>query len=220
MVSGPFMTDISIPRAASGAKVSLEADLAGRYNPRETGLLVQARATTDDPSELIMANGEHIRAVFPGAFDPITQGHLDIIKRAVKFCDDLVVAVGHNPEKPALFTPAERVEMIRELVEGIERVRVESYDGLTAEFVRSVGAKLIIRGIRDNVDLHYELQQANINKAVGDVETIFLMTSDRYALTSSTYIKQIVDFGCQNLETLSRLVPLPVAKRLSEKLKD
>ena len=165
-----------------------------------------------------MADGEHIRAVFPGAFDPITKGHLDIIRRAAQFCDDLIVAVGHNPEKPALFTPAERVEMIRELVEGIEHVRVESYDGLTAEFARSAGAKLIIRGIRDNVDLHYELQQANINMAIGDVETIFLLTSDRYALTSSTYIKQIVELGCKDLETLSRLVPPLVAKRLSEKL--
>jgi len=165
-----------------------------------------------------MADGEHIRAVFPGAFDPITKGHLDIIRRAVRFCDDLIVAVGHNPEKPALFTPDERVEMIRELVEGIEHVRVESYDGLTAEFAQSAGAKLIIRGIRDNVDLHYELQQANINMAISDVETIFLLTSDRYALTSSTYIKQIVELGCENLETLGRLVPPLVAKRLSEKL--
>jgi pantetheine-phosphate adenylyltransferase len=166
-----------------------------------------------------MANGEHIRAVFTGAFDPITNGHLDIIRRAVQFCDDLIVAVGHNPEKPALFTPAERVEMIRQLIKGIDRVRVESYDGLTAEFVKSVGAKLIIRGIRDNVDLHYELQQANINMAIGDVETVFLMTSDRYALTSSTYIKQIVEFGCEDLERLNQLVPPLVAKRLGEKLK-
>ncbi|MHC4442231.1 MAG: pantetheine-phosphate adenylyltransferase [Planctomycetota bacterium] len=158
-----------------------------------------------------------IRAVFPGAFDPITKGHLDIIKRGQEISDELIVAVGRNPEKKELFTAAERVEMILELLEGMERVRVESYDGLTGEYVQSVGAKAIIRGIRDNVDLHYELQQANINLAVGGVETIFLMTSDQFALTSSTYIKQIVELGCVDEERLSRLVPTNVARRLKEK---
>lgn len=153
-------------------------------------------------------------AVFPGAFDPITNGHLDLIDRARRFVDELIVAVGRNPEKQELFTAAERVEMIRELVANMGRVRVESYEGLTAEFVHSVNAKLIIRGIRDNVDLHYELQQANINMAVGGVETMFLLTRDVYALTSSTYIKQIVELGCLDPERLSRLVPPLVAERL------
>jgi len=159
-----------------------------------------------------------VRAVFPGAFDPITNGHLDLIQRARVIVDELIVAVGHNPEKKELFSADERVEMIGELLAGVRRVRVEKYDGLTAEYVRSVEAEVIIRGIRDNVDLHYELQQANINMAVGAVETIFLMTRDRYALTSSTYIKQIVELGCVDEERLSRLVPPLVAKRLKEKL--
>lgn len=223
--SGPFMTSLRILFGRRGAKALLVGGGSRRYNPcrcgrlRVCGCRLMSRETRwSVPGALNMANGQPIRAVFTGAFDPITNGHLDIIRRAVQFCDDLIVAVGHNPEKPALFTPAERVEMIRELVEGIERVRVESYDGLTADYVRSVGAKLIIRGIRDNVDLHYELQQANINMAIGDVETVFLMTSDRYALTSSTYIKQIVELGCEDLERLNQLVPPLVAKRLSEKL--
>lgn len=159
----------------------------------------------------------NLRAVFPGAFDPITNGHLDLIERGRMIVDDLIVAVGHNPEKRDLFTADERVEMIRDLIGGMPRVRVEAYMGLTAEFVQRVGARIIIRGIRDNVDLHYELQQANINMAVGGVETIFLMTRDQYALTSSTYIKQIVELGCSDEERLSRLVPPAVAKRMRDK---
>jgi pantetheine-phosphate adenylyltransferase len=158
-----------------------------------------------------------IRAVFPGAFDPITNGHIDIIERGREIVDELIVAVGHNPEKRHLFSPEERVEMIREIVGDMPRVRVEAYEGLTADFVASLGAKIILRGIRDNVDLHYELQQANINLAVGNVETVFLMTRDRFALTSSTYIKQIVELGCQDLERLSRLIPPTVARRLRDK---
>ena len=164
-----------------------------------------------------MATRQLVRAVFPGAFDPITNGHLDLIQRARQFVDELIVAIGHNPEKKELFAADERVETVKELVAGMKRVRIEAYEGLTAEFVQRVKAQFIIRGIRDNVDLHYELQQANINMAVGGVETIFLMTRDQFALTSSTYIKQIVELGCQDLERLSRLVPPIVAQRLREK---
>ena len=164
-----------------------------------------------------MSRNQALRAVFTGAFDPITNGHLDIIKRAAEFCDELIVAVGVNPEKHPLFSSAERVEIIKELVDHLDGDRMEAYTGLTADFVRKVQATLIIRGIRDNVDLHYELQQANVNMAIGDVETIFLMTRDQYALGSSTYIRQIVELGCRDLEVLSRLVPPTVAKRLQEK---
>ena len=164
-----------------------------------------------------MPSRKSIRAVFPGAFDPITNGHLDVIKRARELVDELIVAVGHNPEKKELFTIPERLDMVTELLSDLERVRVQAYEGLTAEFVQSIGARILIRGIRDNVDLHYELQQANINMAVGGVETVFLLTRDQFALTSSTYIKQIVQLGCQDLERLSRLVPLLVAARLRAK---
>lgn len=164
-----------------------------------------------------MANGKLVRAVFPGTFDPITNGHLDIIRRAREIVGELIVAVGHNPEKTAFFTFDERVQMVRELVNDFDRVRVEAYEGLTAEFVQAVDAKILIRGIRDNVDLHYELQQANINMAIGGVETVFLMTNDQFALTSSTYIKQIVELGCVDEERLTRLVPSTVAKRLRAK---
>jgi pantetheine-phosphate adenylyltransferase len=164
-----------------------------------------------------MPNHTGRRAVFPGTFDPPTNGHVDIIQRGSKLVDELIVAVGHNPEKEALFTPAERVEMLVELVGDLKGVRVETYEGLTAEFVQSAYADIIIRGIRDNVDLHYELQQANINLAIGGVETIFLLTRDQYALTSSTYIKQIVELGMADVNRLSRLVPRSVARRLKKK---
>lgn len=165
-----------------------------------------------------MAKDHILKAVFPGTFDPVTNGHLDIIKRARHICDLLIVAVGHNPEKEALFSFQERVEMVRELVRDIEGVDVQAYEGLTAEFVQQVGARAIVRGIRDNVDLHFELQQSNINMAIGGVETIFLLANDQFALTSSTYIKQIVQLGCQDVQRLSRLVPANVAERLRTKL--
>lgn len=165
-----------------------------------------------------MSNSRAIRAVFPGTFDPITNGHLDIIKRAILLTDELIIAVGHNPEKQAVFTPDERVGMIHELTADLPGVRVEAYEGLTGDFVQKVHADLIIRGIRDNVDLHYELEQANINLAIANVETVFLLTRDQFALTSSTYIKQIVELGYRDLERLSRFVPLEVARRLRDKL--
>ncbi len=166
-----------------------------------------------------MSRNHAIRAVFPGTFDPITNGHLDIIKRATVLADELIIAVGHNPQKQALFSPEERVEMVRELTTDMAGVRVESYQGLTGDFVQSVKAHLIVRGIRDNVDLHYELEQANINLAIADIETVFLLTRDQFAMTSSTYIKQIVELGYQDLDRLGRIVPLSVARRLRDKLR-
>lgn len=164
-----------------------------------------------------MSKRNSVVGVFPGAFDPITNGHIDVARRANRFVDELIVGVGHNPEKKMLFTPEERVDMIKELLSDLPGIRVEAYEGLTADFVLRCGATVLIRGIRDNVDLHYELQQANINLAVGNVETVFLMTRDLYALTSSTYIKQIVELGCTDVERLKRLVPESVANLLREK---
>jgi len=164
-----------------------------------------------------MSDHKPIRAVYTGTFDPITNGHLDIIRRASELFDELIIAVGHNPEKQSIFTPVERLEMIRELIAGMDGVTAESYQGLTADFVRSRQAKVIIRGIRDNVDLHFELQQANVNMVVGEVETVFLMARDQFAMISSTYIKQIVELGMNDLERLGRLVPPQVAERLNRR---
>jgi pantetheine-phosphate adenylyltransferase len=156
-------------------------------------------------------------AVFPGSFDPITNGHLDIIRRASRLFDKLIVAVGHNPEKVDVFNTDERVAMIEDLVGALDNVSVSAYRGLTVDFVRDMGAHVIIRGIRDTSDLRDELQAANLNLIVGAVETVFLMAAEEYALTSSTFLKQIVAMGGEQSARLSALVPTSVLQRLREK---
>lgn len=152
-------------------------------------------------------------AVFPGQFDPITNGHLDVIRRGVALFDQVVVAVGINPEKRELFSLDERLEIIRDLLKSIPGARAAKYEGLTVDFVRSVGATVILRGIRDVSDLRYEFQLALANRAVGGVETVFIMTGDQYALTSSSLIRQVVALGA-DLEKLEPLVPKNVIVRL------
>ena len=156
-------------------------------------------------------------AVFPGTFDPVTHGHLDIIRRAALLFDRLVVGIGDNPTKEQVFTPAERQEMLEHHTRDISNLMIRAYDGLTVDFAQSVGARVIIRGIRDAADLHAELEIAETNLIIGDMETVFLMTSRQHILTSSTLIRQIVDIGRFDPEHLSRLVPLDVAKRLHER---
>jgi pantetheine-phosphate adenylyltransferase len=165
-----------------------------------------------------MAGHKGRLAVYPGTFDPITLGHLDLIERGKQLFAELIVAVGINPDKKdELFTQAERVEMIQQLVAKWPNVSVQAYKGLTYKFVRSVGGLVILRGIRDSVDLRQELLQANTNLLLGGVETVFLMGSHDHALTSGALIKQIVGLGGE-LETIARLVPAPVAERLLKKI--
>jgi pantetheine-phosphate adenylyltransferase len=148
-------------------------------------------------------------AVFPGQFDPITNGHLDVIQRSVGLFDQLVVAVGVNPEKRELFALDERVEMIRQL-------SVEKYTGLTVDFVRKVKGTVILRGIRDVSDLRYEFQMAQVNRAVGRIETVFMMTGQQYALISSSLIRQVVEMG-GDVRILSGVLPEVVIERLAGK---
>ncbi len=156
--------------------------------------------------------------LFPGTFDPVTHGHLDIILRASRLYKRLIIAVGHNPLKSSVFTADERIEMLSTHLAELTNVKVLSYTGLTVEFAKKIGAGVILRGIRDTVDLHAELEIATTNRIIGDVETVFLMTSGQHILTSSTLIKQIVEIGDYDSQHLARLVPLDVAKRLQEKL--
>jgi len=153
-------------------------------------------------------------AVFPGQFDPVTNGHLDVIRRGMSLFDELIVGVGVNPEKRELFTLDEREDIIRELLKEIPGTRVERYTGLTVDFVRRMHATAILRGIRDVSDLRYEFQLAMANRAVGNVETVFIMTGDQYALTSSSLIRQVVALG-GDVKTLSSLLPAGVIKRLA-----
>jgi len=166
-----------------------------------------------------MTIGNDIIAVFPGTFDPLTNGHLDLIHRATRMFSRVVVGVGHNPEKSEMFSPPERVDMICELVARLDNVTVKSYGGLTMEFVREVGGHVLLRGIRDSIDLRDELVFANANLIVGDIETVFLMATDQTALTSSTLIKQIVELGGAHIDRLANLVPPTVLTRLKKKLR-
>lgn len=162
-------------------------------------------------------------AVFPGSFDPITFGHLDVIARGRRLFDELVVAVGRNPGKDELFSSAERVEMARELIEGLcasepeaAPVRVEAFAGLTVDFARSLGATALLRGIRNLSDLQYEVQQAVTNREVADLETAFVVAGQSFAYVSSSLIKQITALG-RDLGVLEPMVPAPVIERLREK---
>ena len=154
--------------------------------------------------------------VFPGQFDPITNGHLDVIRRGVTLFDELIVAVGINPEKREMFTLDERVRMIKSLLKDVPGARVEKYTGLTVDFARKVKAIAILRGIRDVSDLRYEFQLALANRAVGGVETVFIMAGDQHALTSSSLIRQVVALG-GDVRQLKTLLPGVVVEMLREK---
>jgi len=156
-----------------------------------------------------------IRAIFPGSFDPITNGHLDVINRGIKLFDELIVAVGRSPVKNQLFTPKERVEMIAELIADISGVSVESFDGLTVEYAAQKKADVILRGLRSLTDVQYEFQLAMTNRAVTGIETVFVMTSEQYGFTSSTLIRQVASLGGD----LSNLIPKNIYNRLQQHLK-
>src|SRR5256885_13711873 len=157
--------------------------------------------------------------VFPGQFDPITNGHLDVIKRGVTLFDELIVAVGVNPDKREMFSLNERVVMIGDLLKEVPHTKVAQYTGLTADFVRQAKATAILRGIRDVSDLRYEFQLAMANRAVGGVETAFIMTGDQHALTSSSLIRQIFELG-GDLKQLPSLLPDLVIRRLRQRKKE
>ena len=160
-----------------------------------------------------------VRALFPGSFDPITNGHLDVVHRSMRLFDEVIIAVGRSPVKNQLFTPEERVEMIAELVADMPGVSVESFEGLTVEYAAKKKADVILRGLRSLTDVHYEFQLAMTNRAVAGIETVFVMTSEQYGFTSSTLIRQVATLGGD----LSNLIPKNVYGRLQQrfsKLKD
>jgi pantetheine-phosphate adenylyltransferase len=158
-----------------------------------------------------------VRAIFPGSFDPITNGHIDVIERAMKLFDELIIAVGKSPVKNQLFTPEERVEMIEEIIQQkkMTGVSAEGFEGLTVEYASNKKADVILRGLRSLTDVQYEFQLAMTNRAVAGIETVFVMTSEQYGFTSSTLIREVASLGGD----LSNLIPENVHKRLKERLK-
>lgn len=165
-------------------------------------------------------------AVYTGSFDPITLGHLDVLGRARLLFDEVILAIGHNPNKPALFSFEERLQLAGDCVADLVRrdttgapVRVELYTGLTVDFAREVGASAIVRGIRNVSDLATECQFAITNRQVAGIETVFIVTGESFAYTSSSLIKQIAAFG-GSLDKLETLVPPRVIEALRAKRDD
>ena len=156
-------------------------------------------------------------AVYPGSFDPFTNGHLDVVERALGIFDRLIVAVLANPDKRSpLFTVDERVQMIKESLDADDRVQVESFTGLTVEFARSRGAQTLVKGLRAYSDFDAELQQALMNRKLApDIHTIFLMSSFAHIFVSSSILKDIASHG----RDVGEFVPPIVATRLKEKFR-
>jgi pantetheine-phosphate adenylyltransferase len=156
--------------------------------------------------------------LFPGTFDPITNGHVDVIRRGRVLFDKLIVAIGKNPAKSELFSVDERLDMIRQILDDCgPSVEVTTFAGLTVDYARSIGATAILRGLRNVTDLNFEFQLALTNRAVADIETAFIMTGEMYAFTSSSLIKQIASAG--DIDRLHRLLP-PLVIELMRKKKD
>ena len=156
-----------------------------------------------------------IKAIYPGSFDPMTNGHLDLIARGAKIFDHLVVAVLENSQKSPLFTVPERCAMLTAAVKHMPNVSVESFDGLLVDFVRSQQAQAVLRGIRAISDYEYELQMALMNRKLNpELETVFMMPAVSYSFVSSRLVKEIAQLG----GSISGLVPKIVEERLLKKL--
>jgi pantetheine-phosphate adenylyltransferase len=153
-------------------------------------------------------------AVYPGSFDPITYGHLDIIKRAIKIFDKVIVAVAHNYDKQSLFSPEEKIEMIKEEVKGYPSVTVDTFHGLLMEYMKKVKATVALRGLRATSDFEYEYHMAAMNRNLSDdIDTLFMMTGKDYFFISSRTIKEVASLG----GPVAGMVPEHVARKLKQK---
>jgi len=154
------------------------------------------------------------RAIYPGSFDPVTYGHIDLIRRALSIFDEVYMVVAENPEKQPLFSVGERLTMVRQAVEKLKGVRVESFNGLTVQYAEKIGAGSVIRGLRATSDFDYEFQMALTNRELSKaVDTVFLMPSETHFYLSSRLIKEIAEKGGD----VSTFVPRFVARRLRER---
>jgi pantetheine-phosphate adenylyltransferase len=154
-------------------------------------------------------------AIYPGSFDPPTNGHLDLIERGAKIFEELVVAILRNSEKSPMFSLAERLEMLRELTAHLKNVRIDTFDGLTVEYAKSIDATCILRGIRAISDYEYELQMALMNRKLEPtLETVFMMPADKYSYVSSRLVREVAHAG----GPVKGLVPELVDEKLREKI--
>ena len=158
-----------------------------------------------------------LRAIYPGSFDPVTLGHLDIIKRSASMVDELIVGVLNNKAKSPLFSVEERVTMLDEVTKELPNVKVIPFAGLLVDFARQTESKMIIRGLRAITDFEYELQMSQMNRKLEEnVETVFLTTNLEYSYLSSSMVKEVAAFGGD----ISQLVPAIVADQVNEKMKE
>lgn len=156
------------------------------------------------------------KAVYPGSFDPVTYGHIDLVKRALGIFEEVIVAVAHNPQKSPIFSAKERVQMLKDELKDLDNVTVEDFDGLVVDFARSKNVDVIIRGVRMISDFEYEFQMALTNRRLASsIETIFLMPSEQYSFLSSKLLKEAASLGAD----LSSFVPNSVEQALKKKLK-
>jgi len=154
------------------------------------------------------------KAVYPGSFDPITNGHIDVIQRSLKIVDKVIIAVSSFQRKNFLFTVEERIEMIRETFKGDERIEIDSFDGLLVDYLKKKNVNLIVRGLRAISDFEYEFQMALTNRKLNkEIETIFIMPGEEYFFISSTLVKEVAKLKGQ----ISCFVPSIVEKKLKEK---
>lgn len=156
------------------------------------------------------------RGIYPGTFDPITNGHLDLVNRGIRIFDEIIIAVAPSYKKQPLFTLEERIELIRRAVKDYDNVKVEAFNGLLVQYVKSRGGVAIIRGLRAVSDFEYELQIALMNRRLDmTIETVFMMPSEEYSYLTSTIVKEVASFG----GSVKALVPAAVEKALAEKFR-
>ena len=157
------------------------------------------------------------KAVYPGSFDPVTFGHLDIIERSARMCDHLIIGVLNNYSKTPLFSVEERVNMLKSLTKDLPNVEVKSFGGLLVDFVRANQADAVIRGLRAVTDFEYELQIAQTNRVMApEIDTVFLTTNLKYSYLSSSIVKEIAAYGGE----INTFVPACVAQRVMKKMED
>jgi pantetheine-phosphate adenylyltransferase len=172
----------------------------------------------DEMIQKIKGDGEHMNkvAIYPGSFDPMTYGHIDIIERSLEIFDRVIVAIANDTSKNSLFTVQERVDIVKALFAEVPRVTVDSFKGLLVDYVGKTNAKVIIRGLRATSDFEYEFHMASMNRSLNPrLDTLFMMTSKDYFFVSSRSIKQVAELG----GAVEGLVPNLVARRLRQKFK-